>query len=150
MPQVDFTEDELLALAVIKPDPGDLKPEYEAAHTLARGKCATAYVEHTVAVAREQHQADEDHPTLNLAKRVAVDTAAIRSLVEDASTHGWTLLIDYTDAFGVKTVRRVIPGERGIFRQHVYGEEVVGTRDLDKGEPRTFRIDRIQRAELAE
>lgn len=95
-------------------------------------------------------EAPLDTPSLNLAVRVAVEPVAIRRLVEDAAKAGWTLVIDYIDARGDKSCRRVIPSERGIFKTHVFGEGMIATRDLDKNEPRTFRIDRIQRAELAE
>jgi predicted DNA-binding transcriptional regulator YafY len=86
--------------------------------------------------------------TLSLARRVAVDAAAIRVVLTEAEP-GDVLVIEYKDRDGDLTTRKIRLGSRGIHKPYrMWPEEYITAVDLEKDEPRTFRLDRIQRLEL--
>jgi predicted DNA-binding transcriptional regulator YafY len=86
--------------------------------------------------------------SLGLSRRVAVSTGDIRALIEQAiDGTDRSIEIDYTDAEGAQTTRTIKPAS---FEQSSRGwrtTDLLIAFDVDKGEPRTFRLDRITRAE---
>ena len=82
-----------------------------------------------------------------LARRVAVSLSGIKALLEEAIQKDATVEIDYEDAEGNSTTRLILP--KSISEPRGFGRyQYVSTFDLDKNEPRSFRLDRIEQVEL--
>lgn len=95
--------------------------------------------------------------TLGLASRVAIASDTIRQLIAEALEDGALLRIDYRDGENVYTTNRLIRpdstyalggfgGSSGDPATDMY----LRSYDYGRSSQRTFRIDRIERAELAE
>lgn len=92
-----------------------------------------------------------DLPRMSLSRRVAVSPADVRELVElavaRASSFGdlnAEVTLDYEDAMG-NTTSRVV---RAIRLESKWGRDYLVAYDIAKDEPRQFRLDRIERAEV--
>ena len=85
--------------------------------------------------------------TLGLARRVAVSPLAIKTLIEDAYRRGGGVRIDYVDAMGERTYERLIDPKNAFHTRGYSTNEYVTAYDYKRGEMRSFRLDRIQRAE---
>lgn len=80
-----------------------------------------------------------------LARTAGPTAVELLSMFEQAFTGGVGLSFNYTDAHGRSSTRRAEP--HGLLMEPPVW--YVLARDVDKGEPRTFRMDRIERPRLA-
>jgi hypothetical protein len=82
-----------------------------------------------------------------VARRVAVSLDAITELLKDAAAAdpSYPVTIDYEDAEGSTTSRAILVNE---IERKGWGLDYVIAFDTTKQEPRTFRLDRIMRAEV--
>jgi len=85
--------------------------------------------------------------TLGLARDVAIDADNIKALIEAAYDKDECVQIDYVGADGTRTYERVIEPKNRFHKRGYSDEEYVNAYDYKSGEPRSFRLDRIQRAE---
>ncbi len=98
----------------------------------------------------------EDKPTLGLARKVAIGPDDIRTLVSEYLNADDLLRIDYRDGDGVLTTGRLIEPKSTFATSRHMGRELaevvhyLRAYDCGRGEIRTFRIDRIERAEVVE
>ena len=77
--------------------------------------------------------------TLALARRVGVDAEGIRAILQDAVDLSSVVEIEYRDGSGMHTTRKIEPS--GIDSTYVYAYDHL------RQERRTFRVDRLMRAE---
>lgn len=89
-------------------------------------------------------------PTLGLARRVAVAPDDIKALVEANLGNGNLLRIDYRDTVGVLTTNRLIEPKNSWNNAPSTPWTYMRAYDYGREEQRTFRLDRIERAELVE
>lgn len=100
--------------------------------------------------AAEELSAPAEPNTLGLARKVAVGEDDIKVLIDGAAHDANEVRIDYVDALGQRTNERLIL-PRNTFNTRGYsGQEYVTAYDYKSGEIRSFRLDRIERAELVE
>ena len=92
----------------------------------------------------------EEQATLGLARRVAVSPEDIRSLVLANVGNGNLLRIDYRDNDAVLTTNRLIEPKTTWDNHPATSITYMRAYDHGRGELRTFRLDRIERAELVE
>jgi hypothetical protein len=88
--------------------------------------------------------------TLGLARRVAVAPDDIKALVEANKGTGNLLRIDYRDTEGVLTTNRLIEPKNTWNNHPATDWTYMRAYDHGRREQRTFRLDRIERAELVE
>ena len=91
-----------------------------------------------------------EQATLGLARRVAVAPDDIKTLVQDHVGTGNLLRIDYRDNEGVLTTGRLIEPRNTWTNHPATNWTYLRAYDHGRGGERTFRMDRIERAELVE
>lgn len=91
-----------------------------------------------------------EQATLGLARRVAVAPNDIKALIEANLGNGNLLRIDYRDTMGVLTTNRLIEPKNSWNNAPSTPWIYMRAYDYGRGEQRTFRLDRIERAELVE
>jgi len=98
----------------------------------------------------QQELSKPETRTLGLARRVAVAAENIKALIEGAYRRGECVRIDYVDAINNRTTDRLIE-PRNTFHTRGYSTaEYVNAYDFERGAMRSFRLDRIERAEAVE
>ncbi len=142
-------DDDRFRADVIDDDPefvGAFDSTAELAAIKAVGACDfNSYFEQLSTVeAAEQ----AERPTLGLARRVAVAPNDIKALVKENLDNGRLLRIDYRSREGMLTTNRLI--EPKFVDTTINGNSYLRAYDFGRSEQRTFRVDRIERAELIE